>query len=63
MAEVGELAGVTRARVGQIEQSANIEVTTLVRLAAACGYEVDISLKSLHPGQRTFSTTLQGSEV
>ena len=63
MAEVGELAGVTRARVGQIEQSANIEVTTLVRLAAACGYEVNISLKPLHPGQRTFSTTLQGSEV
>ena len=58
MAEVGDIAGVTRARVGQIEQSANIEVTTLVRLAGACGYEVDIRLTPLHPGKRAFSTTL-----
>lgn len=61
LAEVGDIAGVTRARVSQIEQSANIEVTTLVRFAAACGYEVDIRLKPLHPGQRAFSTTLQAA--
>jgi len=58
---VGTRAGVTRARVQQIEQSENIEVATLVRVAAACGYRVDISLEPLRPGLRAFSTVLQGA--
>ena len=58
LSAVGTDAGVSRARVQQIEQSDNIEVATLVRVAAACGYQVGISLKPLHPGMRAFSTVL-----
>jgi DNA-binding XRE family transcriptional regulator len=59
LAEVGEAAGVSRARVQQIERSENIEVATLVRIAAACGYEVDITLRPRdEPGKRTIATKL-----
>lgn len=61
MRDVGTETGVTRARIGQIEQSTNIEVATLVRFAAACGYDVNIVLKPVQPGRRAFSTTLHGS--
>lgn len=37
--------GLSRSRVHQVEKSDNIEVTTLVRLAGAYGYEVHIDLK------------------
>lgn len=60
LSAVGTEAGVTRARVQQIEQSDNIEIATLVRVAAACGYQVGISLEPLHPGMRAFSTVLPG---
>lgn len=42
--DVGDQAGVTRARVQQIEHSSNIQIATLVRLADAMGYRVGISL-------------------
>ena len=58
---VGTEAGVSRARVQQIEHSDNIEIATLVRVAAACGYRVGISLEPLSPGMRAFSTVLQGA--
>ncbi len=58
---VGTEAGVSRARVQQIEHSDNIEIATLVRVAAACGYQVGISLEPLSPGMRAFSTVLQGA--
>lgn len=58
---VGAEAGVSRARVQQIEQSDNIEIATLVRVAAACGYQVTISLEPISPGMRAFSTVLQGA--
>ena len=58
---VGTEAGVSRARVQQIEQSDNIEIATLVRVAAACGYQVGISLEPLRPGMRAFTTVLQGA--
>ena len=61
LSTVGAEAGVTRARVQQIEQSDNIEIATLVRVAAACGYRVGISLEPLTPGMRAFSTVLQGA--
>lgn len=61
LSAVGTVAGVSRARVQQIEQSDNIEIATLVRMAAACGYQVGISLEPLRPGMRAFSTVLQGS--
>ena len=47
LSTVGSEAGVSRARVQQIEQSDNIEIATLVRVAAACGYQVGISLEPL----------------
>lgn len=58
---VGTEAGISRARVQQIEHSDNIEIATLVRVAAACGYQVGISLEPLNPGMRAFSTVLQGT--
>jgi DNA-binding phage protein len=61
LSAVGSEAGVTRARVQQIEQRDNIEIATLVRVAAACGYQVGISLEPLHPGMRAFSTVLPGA--
>ncbi|MHB0963389.1 MAG: hypothetical protein ACYC5V_09305 [Gemmatimonadaceae bacterium] len=61
LSAVGTEAGVSRARVQQIEQSDNIEIATLVRVAAACGYQVGISLEPLDPGMRAFSTVLLGA--
>lgn len=61
LSAVGAEAGVTRARVQQIEHSDNIEIATLVRVAAACGYQVGISLEPLRPGMRAFSTFLPGA--
>ena len=45
LSTVGTEAGVSRARVQQIEQSDNIEIATLVRVAAACGYQVGSRLE------------------
>lgn len=61
LSAVGSDAGVSRARVQQIEQAGNIEIATLVRVAAACGYQVGISLEPLLPGLRAFATILQGA--
>lgn len=61
LSAVGDAAGVSRARVQQIERSENIEIATLVRVAAACGYQVGISLQPIKPGLRAFSTVLQGA--
>lgn len=58
LADIGTEAGVTRARIQQIERSENIEIATLVRIAAACGYEVGISLRPLSAGKRAFATVL-----
>jgi hypothetical protein len=55
---VGAEAGVSRARIQQIEHSENIEVATLVRIAAACGYLVSISLRPLDPKKRALSAVL-----
>ena len=61
LSTVGTEAGVSRARVQQIEQSDNIEIATLVRIAAACGYQVGISLEPIQPGIRAFSTVWHGA--
>jgi transcriptional regulator with XRE-family HTH domain len=44
--EVGQRVGVSRARIKQLETSENIEVSTLVRVASATGYKVQIVLMS-----------------
>jgi ribosome-binding protein aMBF1 (putative translation factor) len=44
--EVGQRVGVSRARIKQLETSENIEVSTLVRVASAMGYKVQIALTS-----------------
>jgi DNA-binding phage protein len=61
LAAVGAAAGVSRSRVQQIEQSDNVEVATLARVAAACGYRVGISLQPIEVGKPTFTTILQAS--
>jgi transcriptional regulator with XRE-family HTH domain len=56
--DVGAEAGVSRARVQQIEHSENIEVATLVRIAATYGYQVSISSRPLSPKKRALSAVL-----
>jgi hypothetical protein len=56
-------ADVSAARIQQIERSENIEVATLVRLAAAAGYEVSITLNPVSPDKRPLSTVLAGATV
>lgn len=60
LSDIGAEAGVSRARIQQIEHSENIEVATLVRIAAACGYQVSISLQPLSPKKRALSAVLTG---
>ena len=60
LADIGAEAGVTRARIQQIERSENIEIATLVRIAAACGYQVSISLRPLSADKRGFAAVLGG---
>jgi transcriptional regulator with XRE-family HTH domain len=43
---VGQRVGVSRARIRQLESSENIEISTLVRVASATGYKVQIALTS-----------------
>ncbi len=57
--EVGSRAGVTRARIQQIEQSSNIQVATLVRLAGAMGYRVGISLRPMDSSRRLLTAELE----
>lgn len=61
LADIGAEAGVTRARIQQIERSENIEVATLVRIASACGYRVSISLRPLSIDKRGFGAVLGGA--
>lgn len=63
LSDIGAEVGVSRARVQQIEHSENIEVATLVRIAAACGYQVSISLRPLSPKKRALSAVLTGVGV
>lgn len=49
LAEIGKMTGMTKLRVAQILESENIEVGTMVRVAAAMGYQLVISL---HPVSR-----------
>ena len=53
-------AGVSRARIQQIEKSENIEVATLVRFASACGYDVAITLRPIDAKKRQLTTVLAG---
>lgn len=63
LAEVGAKVGVTRARIQQIERSDNIEIATLVRFAAACGYVVGISLRPVGEGRRSLTALLGGTNA
>lgn len=44
--EVGQRVGVSRARISQLEKAENIELSTLVRVASAMGYKVQIALQA-----------------
>jgi hypothetical protein len=54
----GEEAGVTRGRIQQLENSENVEVATLVRVAAALGYSVRISLTPKQAGKQPLTAEL-----
>ncbi len=55
---VGRSAGVTRARVQQIEHSDNVELSTLVKIAAALGYRVRIRLEPVNAALPPLTTGL-----
>lgn len=61
LASVGEEAGVTRARIQQLERSANIEIATFVRVALACGYEVSVKLRPVRDGLPQLSAVLRAT--
>ncbi|MBX6333625.1 MAG: hypothetical protein IRY91_17400 [Gemmatimonadaceae bacterium] len=54
-------AALSATRIQQIERSENIEVATLVRLAAAAGYEVNITLNPVRRGKRAISAVFTGA--
>jgi hypothetical protein len=58
---VASRAGISHARVQQIEQSENLEIATLVRTAGAVGYRVGIFLEPVEPDPdlRTFLMKLE----
>jgi hypothetical protein len=56
--EVGRTSGVTYGRVQQLEKSTNIEIATLVRMAAALGYAVRIEFVPDRPGAAHLSAQL-----
>jgi DNA-binding phage protein len=59
--EVGAAVGVSHGRIRELEQSSNVEVATLVRVARAMGYGVKIVLepsKEGRPGRRRLTADL-----
>jgi hypothetical protein len=60
--EAARVAEMSAARIQQMEHSENIEIATLVRLAAAAGYRVSITLEPLCRGTRSLSAVLAGAE-
>lgn len=64
--DVGIIAGVTHARVRELERSSNVEVATLTRLADAMGYSVKIVLepqRHRRPSARRITADLHLPEV
>ena len=55
---VGAAAGVTRARIQQIENSTNLELATLVKVASALGYRVGIRLEPVDRTRAALVTEL-----
>lgn len=53
----------THSRVRQIEESENVEIATLVRLAHAYGYEVDITLRPVTASGDAISAVLAASNT
>lgn len=47
--DLGRALGVSRQRVKEIMESGNLKIETMVRVAAACGFELSISLRPANP--------------
>jgi len=62
LSSIGEEVGVTRARIQQLERSANIEIATFVRVAEACGYQVSLNLRPLRAGLPQLTAVLGTTE-
>lgn len=56
--EVAKRAGVTHARIQQLESSENIETATLLRVAEAMGYHVRLTLVPEREGLKPLSADL-----
>lgn len=52
LGKVGQQLGVSRSRVGQLEECENIEVATLERVARTLGYRLEIHLEPLSKADR-----------
>lgn len=62
LSKVGSEVGVSRGRINQLERSENIEVSTLVRLAEALGYQVKISLEPRVAGRKPLTVNLDSHQ-
>lgn len=60
-ASVGKQAGVTRARIHELEHSDNVQIATFVRVAEACGYRVSVTLQPMDEGRPQLSATLSAT--
>ena len=49
--DLGRALGVSRQRVKEIMESGNLKIETMVRVAAACGYELSINLRPVNPNR------------
>src|SRR5262249_8989779 len=58
---VADGAGLSRGRIQQVEKSENVEVATLVRVADALGYAVQISLRPKEAGKQPLKAELAGA--
>ena len=61
--ELGRALGVSRQRVKEIMESGNLEIETMVRVAAACGYELSISLHPVNPDRPVLGAVISADRA
>ena len=60
---LGRALGVSRQRVKEIMESGNLKIETMVRVAAACGYELSISLHPVNPDRPVLGAVISADRA
>ena len=61
--DLGRALGVSRQRVKEIMESGNLEIETMARVAAACGYELSISLRPANPDRPVLGAVISAARA